>query len=565
MVIETVKYNISGMTCDGCAKGIENKFENKNGVINKSVSYKNSNGEFKFDNSVITKSEIADIINSTGHYKVVDEIIDSNIGKNIADPNGKSSDYNSSSQNFYYDLIILGGGSAAFSAAIKTSELGGKAVIVNDGLPIGGTCVNVGCVPSKILIRAAEQFHNMNHSNFDSIKPNGGSLNFNNLINRKTEIVKDLRTKKYIDVVSDDPNVTIVEGHGTIVNKNTVEVNGSNLSGKNILIATGSTTFIPDLPGLDSVKYYVNDTLYEISEQPEHLIVLGGRFIALENAQMFARLGTKVTVIQRSEKILPDEDTDLSDYLTDSLRREGLDILTGTTINSIQEKEGKITVNLTEAGIEKNVKGTHLFIATGRKGNTNNIGLENIGVETYGKNFIVTDEILQTEVPGIYAAGDVLGKNMFVYTAAYEGALAAENAIDNLQKQRNYTPLPWVVFTDPQVAGVGLNEKGAEAQGIEYETSRIDLKDIPRAIAAQDMRGFIKLLRDKNTDALIGARILAPEGSELLMELSVAMKFGVTITELKNMLHPYLTLSEGIKLAAISFNKDVGKLSCCAV
>jgi len=561
-MIETIKFSIKGMTCDGCAKGIEAKFNNVEGVLEKNVSYKNSLGEFQFNSDVIPKEKIIDIITANNNYEVENEINKSR-DENMQD--FEDTEETNKSRNYEFDLIILGGGSAAFSAAIKTSELGGKAVIINDGLPIGGTCVNVGCVPSKILIRAAEQFHNMNHSNFPSVSPNGGNLNFNDLIKQKTAIVTDLRTKKYIDVVSDDENIKIITGRGSIVDKNTVTVNGANYRGKNILIATGSTTFVPNLEGLDTVNYYVNDTIYELDSLPEHLIVLGGRYIALENAQMFVRLGSKVTVIQRSKNILPDEDNDLSEYLTDLLKEEGLEILTGTQINFVGEVDGKINVTLIQDGTKKNIEGTHLLIATGRKGNSSNIGLESIGIEIFGKDYIKTDDSLQTSVQGIYAAGDVLGKNMFVYTAAYEGALAAENAFNNSNKKRNYSPLPWVVFTNPQVAGVGLNEKEAGAQGIEYEVSRIDLKDIPRAIAAQDMRGFIKLLRNKNTDALIGARILAPEGSELLMELSIAMKFGVTITELKNMLHPYLTLSEGIKLAAISFNKDVGKLSCCAV
>ncbi len=561
MVFESIKLNIKGMTCDGCAKGIEAKFKNIKGVLAKTVSYKNGFGEFQFDGDLISKEKIIEVITAGSHYEVADEIKENR----VSIPDIKKANVAMETQNYEYDLIILGGGSAAFSAAIKTSELGGKAVIINDGLPIGGTCVNVGCVPSKILIRAAEQFHNMNHSNFASVTSNGGNLNFNNLIKHKSAIVTDLRTKKYIDVISDDENVKIVTGRGSVIDKNTVTVNGTNYKGKNILIVTGSTTFIPNLEGLDSVKYYVNDTIYELDSLPEHLIVLGGRYIALENAQMFARLGSKVTVIQRSNNILPDEDNDLSEYLTDLLRDEGLEILTGTKINNVREIEGKVSIDLIQDGTEKTIEGTHLLISTGRKGNSNNIGLENVGVETFGKGYIKTDETLHTTAKGIYAAGDVLGKNMFVYTAAYEGALAAENAFTNSSKKRNYSPLPWVVFTNPQAAGVGLNEKEAEAQGIEYEVSRIDLKDIPRAIAAQDMRGFIKLLRNKNTDALIGARILAPEGSELLMELSVAIKFGVTVTELKNMFHPYLTLSEGIKLAAISFNKDVGKLSCCAV
>lgn len=206
-----------------------------------------------------------------------------------------------------FDLIILGGGSAAFAAAIKASELGKRILMINDGLPIGGTCVNVGCVPSKTLIRTAEAFYLSNHPNFSGIKHGENKINFKEVINQKRELVNDLRRKKYIDVVNDDQNITILEGHAKLIGKNEVLVNNKTKTAGPILIATGSAAFVPDIPGLEDSGYYINDTLYELEELPEHLIIIGGRYIALENAQLFARLGSKVTVLQRSVRILPTE------------------------------------------------------------------------------------------------------------------------------------------------------------------------------------------------------------------------------------------------------------------
>ena len=544
---EIIKLEISGMTCDGCARTIEKKFEGKEGILDKSVSYPKGEGTFTFDASKIKKEDIIETINSIEHYKVKSEL-----------NNGHNTENN-------FDLIIVGGGSAAFSAAIKASELEKKVLMINDGLPIAGTCVNVGCVPSKTLIRTAEAFYNANHPNFTGVKPGANKIDFKEVINQKRELVNGLRQKKYVDVISDDPNVTVLKGRAKLTGKNSVEVNGETKTAGTILIATGSSTFIPDIPGLKDSGYYINDTLYELEELPERLIIIGGRYIALENAQLFARLGAKVTVLQRSIRILPTEMPDITENLSDYLKEEGIDIKTGVKIHSVTKQNGKVILKVSVKNSDEIIEGTHLLVATGRKGNTNNLGLEKLGIETHGNGFIKTDEYQRTSVPNIYAAGDITGEHLFVYTAAYAGALAVENAFTEGQKEKDYTVLPWVIFTDPQVAGVGMDENQAYADGIDYDTSVFMLKDIPRALAARNTKGFIKLIRNKETGKLIGARILASEGSELLMEVSLAIKYGITVKEIRQMFHPYLTLSEGIKLAAITFDKDVNKLSCCAV
>jgi len=547
MATQKIKLEISGMTCDHCAQTIAKKVSLLDGIISNTVSYSEKAGEFEFDNDKLSKSEIIDTVNSTGHYKVVGEI---ETAKNETNA---------------FDLIIIGGGSAAFAAAIKASELEKKVLMINDGLPIGGTCVNVGCVPSKTLIRNAEQFHMSNHPTFSTIKSGNSKIDFNEVIRQKTELVKEVREHKYIDVLKDDSNVTILQAYGKLIDKNTVEAAGKKYSAEKILIATGSSTFIPDIPGLKEIDYLTNETLYELEKLPKHLIIIGGRYIALENAQLFSRLGSKVTILQRSSRILPAEMPDVTESLKGYLEEEGIEIKTGVKIDSVEKINGKVVVNTSINNTNEIIEGTHIFVATGRKGNTLDFGLEEVGVEFHKEYFIKTNEYLQTSVRNIYAAGDVTGEFLFVYSAAYEGALAVENMFDGNRRKKDYSVFPWVIFTDPQVAGVGMDENQAYENQIDYEVSTIQLTNVPRSLAARNTKGFIKLIRNKENDKFIGARILASEGSELLMEISLAIKYGITVKELKKMFHPYLTLSEAVKIAAISFDKDVKKLSCCAV
>lgn len=548
MKIKTLQLDIKGMTCDHCAATIEKKLDT-DGIIDKNVSYKDAGARVSFDESKITGNEIEHIINGTGHYKVT--------GSSELPETGGDGDEK--------HLIIIGGGSAAFAATIEAREQGARVTMINDGLPIGGTCVNVGCVPSKNLIRAAEAVHKANHNRFPGLQSHGKLTSFKDLIGQKRDLVHDLREQKYINVVKDKDNFRSIEGRAKLLTSNSVQVNGETIHGRHILIATGAKPLIPEIPGLDDVPFLTNEEAFELEELPKSVIVLGGRYIALEIAQMFARLGSKVTILQRSDRILPTETKDLTNALTGYFEDEGIKVVTGNNFVSVQESTGRIVVESIVNRETRTFRAEKIIVATGRRANTNNIGLLEVGVELNDKGFIKVDEHLQTSVPTIYAAGDVLGENMFVYTAAYEGNLVASNMFGAIKKERDYTALPWVIFTDPQVAGVGLDEKQAAEKGIDAEPSVLELKHVPRSIAARDNRGFIKLIRDKKTDKLIGARILAPEGSELLMEAAMAIKFGITVDEIKGMFHPYLTLGEGIKLAAITFSKNVEKLSCCAV
>ncbi len=469
-----------------------------------------------------------------------------------------------------YDLVVVGGGSAAFAAALKVSELDRRAAIVNaglsdGGLPIGGTCVNVGCIPSKTMIRAAEAVHRARATPFDGVRVAGDVTDFGAVTRQTQALVDELRQSKYVDVIRDDPRVEVVKGRARLASTAIVEIDGRTLHAANILIATGARTHVPDIPGIRNVDYLTNEELYRLEERPMHLLVLGGRYIALESAQAFGRLGSRVTVLQRSPRILPTEAADLTDALSGYLRAEGIDIRTGVTTKSVRREAGEIVVDVLIDGEPETVRGSHLLLATGRQANTEMLSLGALGIETDRRGFLKVDESLRTSVPTVFGAGDVLGEHMFVYTAAYEGSLAAENAVRNYHLKRDYSALPWVIFTDPQVAGVGLDERQAAEAGVDFDVAKLPLDQVPRSLAARDTRGFIKFIRDRETDRLVGARILAPEGAELLMEATLAIKHGITVRELTETFHPYLTLSEGIKIAAITFSKDAKKLSCCAV
>ncbi|MBW6537844.1 MAG: NAD(P)/FAD-dependent oxidoreductase, partial [Mariniphaga sp.] len=344
----------------------------------------------------------------------------------------------------------------------------------------------------------------------------------------------------------------------------TIVVDGKEYKALKFLIATGATTSVPQIEGLKDVPYLTNVSLFDLEEQPKTMIVLGGGYIALEIAQAYHRLGTRVTLLQRSPFVLSKLTPDISDELLKHLRREGINIQTGLNFTSVTEENGTIKVQAEKHGDTKLFEAEKIVVATGTKPNTKKLGLENIGLELTQSGHISVNEKMETNIRHIFAAGDVANTPAFVYTAAFEGKIAVQNAFSGTENKADYSSLPWVVFTDPQVAGAGLDEAEAKAQNIPFEVSKLELKDVPRSIAANDLRGFIKLIRNSETDKLIGARVVAPEGGELIQQLSMAIKYGITVQELAESFYPYLTLSEGIKLAAITFGKDISKLSCCA-
>jgi len=286
--------------------------------------------------------------------------------------------------------------------------------------------------------------------------------------------------------------------------------------------------------------------------------------VGLELAQMFARLGVQVTVLEALPRVAPAEDADIGNALTDYLRSEGLDVYTDVKVDRVSRGSDGNEVQYHAGSAERTARAERLLVAAGRRANTAGFGLDKIGVTLGTKGEIVVDEFLQTTNPNVYAAGDVIGDPMFVYVAAYAGALAAENALTGNDRRCDLSALPKVTFTDPAVSSVGLTENEARAQGLEPLVSKLPLEYVPRALAAHDTRGFIKLVADAGTKKIIGAHILAAEAGEMITEPTLAIKLGLTIDDVTSTFHPYLTLSEGFKLAAQAFTKDVGKLSCCA-
>ncbi|GAC1708129.1 MAG: mercury(II) reductase [Flavisolibacter sp.] len=465
-----------------------------------------------------------------------------------------------------FDLIIIGGGSAAFAAGIHADSMKLSTLMVNGGLPLGGTCVNVGCVPSKFLIRAAESLHHASVSKFAGITISGKpTTDFPQLIRQKNALVNDMQQHKYADLLLGLPNLKVLEGKARFIEKNKIEINGDLYEGSKIIIATGATTLVPEINGINEIPYLTSKTLFELEQLPETLIILGAGYIALEIAQAYRRLGSKVTILQRAKSILSKESKDISDELEKYLSDEGIIFHTGTKTNKVWKEGANIKVSFnTPLGETEAIEGSHLLIATGTKGNTDDLGLEKIGIETTKTGLIKVDELLRTTAEDVFAIGDVTTNPAFVYTAAYEGGKAVVNAFKDQTKNTDFSVLPWVVFTDPQVAGVGIDEREAERKGIPHQVTVFSLKDIPRSIVAMDTRGFIKLIRNTENDLLLGARIVAPEGGELLMQLSLIIKYKIPLKEVIGMFHPYLTLSEGVKLAAMSFTVDVKKMSCCA-
>ncbi len=463
-----------------------------------------------------------------------------------------------------FDLVIVGGGSTGFAAAIKAADLGAR-VAMAEGGTLGGTCVNVGCVPSKTLIRAAEAQHRRGHHGFQGIPTTDGRPDWPTVRAQKDALVAELRQTKYWNVLRAYPSITLFEERATLASARKVRLaSGRTVTAGKIVVTTGASPWAPPIPGLAEAGYLDNASAMALERLPESLIVLGASAVGLELAQMFARLGVRVTVLEALPRVVPTEDSDVGNTLGDYLRSEGLEVHTDTQIERVSRGSDGYTVQFRTGPEARTAQAGQVLVATGRRANTAGFGLEGIGVALGKKGEIVVNEFLQTTNPDIYAAGDVIGDPMFVYVAAYGGALAAENALTGNGRRYDLSTLPRVTFTDPAVASVGLTVDQARAQGIEPLASKLPLEHVPRALAARDTRGFIKLVADAGTKKIIGAQILAAEAGEIITEPALAIKFGLTIEDLTSTFHPYLALSEGIKLAAQTFTKDVAKLSCCA-
>lgn len=544
-------FTIDGMTCDHCAQTLRAALADVPGVLEAKVSFAERRATLRTDERFSTSAAVA-VAARKGFGAIA-----------RTEPQAHREPQRIQPGAHRFDLVIIGSGAAAFGAALRASELGARVAMVERGT-LGGTCVNVGCVPSKTLIRAAEAVHRASHPRFAGISAQARVVDFRAMAAEKQALVDELRGAKYENVLAQTPNVTLVRGEARFAGPDRVVVNGEELHADRFLIATGMRPHVAEVPGLAQAGYLTSTDALALEVLPRSMIVLGGRFIALELAQAFARLGTQVTIVQRSAHVLPTEDDDVTEELERLLIAEGLTILTGALVIRAHRDGQARVVELEHRGERIRLTADQLLVATGRRANTEGLGLDSIGVQLRPDGTIAVDEALETAAPGVFAAGDVIGNPAFVYTAAYEGRLAAENALGGAKQPRDYTALPAVVFTDPQVATVGLSERQARELNIEVEVAKLPFSHVPRALAARDTRGFVKLIKAKGTSRLLGAAILAPEAGDLIMEPALAIRHGIPVTELARAFHPYLTAAEAIKLAAQTFDKDISKLSCCA-
>ncbi|WP_338040723.1 mercury(II) reductase [Nitratireductor luteus] len=464
--------------------------------------------------------------------------------------------------NCRYDLAVIGAGSAGFSAAITAAEMGAQVALIGHGT-IGGTCVNVGCVPSKAMIRAAEALHGARAAQrFPGLAGEANVVDWAQLIGAKDDLVAILRQKKYVDLLPEYNGIAYLEGPARL-NEQGVFVNGATIPADKIIITTGASPALPDIPGVADISYLTSTPALELTELPRSLLVIGGGYIGCELAQMFARAGVEVTLVTR-RRLLPEAEPEVSKALTGYLCDEGITVRSGLAYRMIAQTDRGVELTIVIDGAEEVIPAEQVLLTTGRTPNTDSLGLAEAGVRLSGNGGIVVDERMRTSKPGVYAAGDVTGRDQFVYMAAYGAKLAAKNALNGDSLVYDNAAMPWVTFTDPQVAGVGLTERAAQAAGFTTKTSIVPLDQVPRALVTRDTRGLIKLVADARTDRLLGGQILAPEGADSIQTVVLAVTHGMTTRGLGETIFPYLTTVEGLKLAAQGFAKDVAKLSCCA-
>jgi len=544
--MNTVNIQITGMTCDHCAKSAQDALNALDGVT-ALVSYDEGLARVETQ-GVVDNSQLFKAIESKGYGATL-----MNNDDTVTTSGGGSG----------LHIAIVGTGSGAFAAAIKAVEQGATVTIIEGAKIIGGTCVNVGCVPSKIFIRGANIAHMQGHHVFDGLPLNTPKIDRRAMVAQQQEWVEKLRYAKYESILESNPGINLVRGMARFKDAGTLIVTKTDGTKKEIkadrvLLVVGASPAIPDIPGLNGTPYWTSTEALIAESIPEHLIVLGASVVALELAQAFRHIGTEVTVLARSS-LLSKEDPAIGEGLTAAFEGEGINVMLNTSPDSVNYV-GKQFILQTNNG---EVRGDQLLVATGRVPNTAELDLEKVGVKTDIRGGIVIDDHMRTNVENIYAAGDCTSQPQFVYVAAAAGTRAARNMTGD-DVAIDLSVMPAVVFTDPQVGTVGLTEQQAQEQDLDVDSRTLDLENVPRALANFDTRGFIKLVAEKDSGRIVGCQVLAHEGGEIIQTAVLAIRNRMTIQELADQLFPYLTMVEGLKLTAQTFNKDVKQLSCCA-
>ncbi len=541
-----VELAITGMTCDHCARAVEQALAGVDGVQRAQVSYASGTAHVETSGTV-APAALFDAVGARGY------------GASLRGAGQPATRKGGGSR---LHVAVIGGGSAAFAAALRAAEEGAQVTLVEDGT-LGGTCVNVGCVPSKIAIRAAHYADAQARPPFLGIEPRVPVIDRAALVAQQQARVAELRHAKYERLLETTPGINLVRGRARFTGARKLRITRADgremdLSPDRVLLATGASPAVPDLPGLKGSPYWTSTEALVDEQLPEHLIVWGGSATALELGQAFLRFGSRVTLLARS-RLLSREDPAVDEALGQALEAEGMRIIRHARVERADYEGGRFHVVLDDEAIQ----GDRLLIATGRAPNTADLDLDKTGVATDARGAIRVDERMRTTVEHIYAAGDCSTQPQFVYVAAAAGTRAAINMAGGAAAL-DLSAMPAVVFTDPQVGTVGLTESAAREQGLEVESRTLALEHVPRALANFDTHGFVKLVAERGSGRILGAQIVAAEGGEVVQTAALAIRAGMTVEGLGSELFPYLTMVEALKLCAQTFTKDVSRLSCCA-
>jgi mercuric reductase len=471
-----------------------------------------------------------------------------------------------------FDLLILGSGSTAFAAALTAQEMK-KTAVMTEERPIGGTCVNRGCLPSKNLIAAAKLLHDARNPRYPGLTPCTIGLDFAALIAQKDDLVHEYRKKKYESLVGG--SIRVERGHVQFVDSQTVQVDGKRLHGSKVLIATGSRPVVPDIDGLDSVPYLTSDLLTvdesaELRGLPASLLIAGGGYVALELAQMFSRFGTAVTMLERGRQLLTHGyEPEVGRSIGEVFAQEGIQVILNATARSVRQDGAETVTTAVVAGRDRQYRTERVLVATGRRPNSDNIAVDRAGVQVNERGEVIVDTHLRTNVAHIYAAGDVIGRQhnsqMATPVGSRQGGIAARNALSaGPVKAVDHRVIPRVIFTDPEVGVVGMTEPEAIAAGHRCWCNTLPITLVPRAGAIRDTRGIIKMTADADSNEVLGVSMVGHNAGEVIHEAAMALKYRATVPDFIDLLHVFPAMAEALKIVAISRFKDPARLSCCA-
>lgn len=449
-----------------------------------------------------------------------------------------------------YDAIVIGSGQAGGPLAKKLAEAGKKTLLIEKRY-VGGTCVNDGCTPTKTWVASAKAAYMASKGEQLGIKIKGFKVDMKVIRQRKEQIVLKSRNGNQKGLESTE-NLELLFGDATFTGDKTISVKlnaGGEESFKSGLffLNTGAKTIIPDIEGLTGINYLTSTSILELEEVPEHLLVIGGNYVGLEFGQMFRRFGSKVTLLERSGRILSREDEDISAEVKKLLELEQIEVLANAQASKFKNTgKGKIAATIIADGKEQKIKCSHVLVAVGRAAQTDTLGLDKTGVETDEKGYIKVNNKLETNVPGIYALGDVKGGPAFTHVSYNDYTIVYRNLLEGADYSTDDRPVPYCMFIDPQLGRIGISEAEAKKQQLNYKVAKLPMAHVARAIETGDTRGFMKAIVDPDTKKLLGAAILGPEGGEIMTVLQMAMEGGITYDRIRFCVFAHPTYSESL-------------------